>query len=674
MGGFARPVVIKRILPELALETHFVRMFIDEARLSALLDHPNIVQVQDFGVIDGTYFIAMEYIEGITLHHFNRYYNHRRPVPPDAAAYVMHQVCLGLEYAHSLTRDGLALGLVHRDISPSNIMISGHGVVKLLDFGIAKAVEVIDREETRTGTLKGKWSYMSPEQVMGEPATPKSDIFSGGIVFWEMLTGRRLFKDKTDFLTLSKVVQAKVPPVTAFRKDLPKIFDVICAKALARRAKDRYQSADQMASHLENYLTWNPYTSTKLSAIVAPIMAERSRARVEEITTGSDEEGSRRKESSAPSHSSVSAPAGTNPSPVPLDDGEDDADAAAPTAVPGPSLLLPPEETTSTVSEQQGLSGTLVDPLEDSARPTGTAEAELPFFHSPEKVKTDETLVAGVPAPVAEEGEPADLSGTLASRTLAKVMFHAHVERETGLLVLRGREGLGKHARLIEKLQRLREQIEFPDGVPDQPRPTRAIQLMIHCAEGKPHLASAVRTEEAFVAHLIGKGVLAEEPVWDMLQLHPQRKPIAALLASGALTALQVSRYLITFIQDNVLDTFSWTEGDYAFYRGRDCPVQAFPTGLDAMRMIVKGVARIEEPILENYCSRLIGRRLGIVSSPPVPIEKFNPNPMLLEAYFHMNSSPTFDEVLAACLRFGEPVDVKRAVFLLIECELAHAV
>ncbi len=301
MGGFVRPVVIKRILPELATEAHFVKMFVEEARLSALLDHPNIVQIHDFGVLDNQYFIAMEFIEGIPLHRFIRYYSRARCVPPEAAAFIIQQVCVGLHYAHSLTKDGQPLGLVHRDVSPANIMISSHGAVKLLDFGIAKAVDVIDREETRTGTLKGKWSYMAPEQVVGEPITSRSDIFATGIVFWELATGRRLFKAKTDYLTLSNVVQAKAPPVTAFRPELPKLFDTVCGRALARRPDARFHDAEEMADQLEGFLAQNPFSSSKLATMVAEVLAQQ-----EPVTAAKESE----EEKTAPSASESSSAVG----------------------------------------------------------------------------------------------------------------------------------------------------------------------------------------------------------------------------------------------------------------------------------------------------------------------------------------------------------------------------
>ena len=271
VGGIERQLVIKRILPELSRQEQFIQMFIEEAKLSARLEHPNIVQIHDFGLVDERYFIAMEYIEGVTLLKFIRHFGRRQGISAGAAAFIAHQVCTGLYYAHHLSRSGRKLGLVHRDISPANVMLAVDGQVKVLDFGIAKAVDVIESEETRSGTIKGKWSYMSPEQVEGQPVTSQSDIFSAGIVLWEMLTGRRLFKAKTDYLTLTNVVRARVPPVTYFRPEVPQAFDAICQRALARDIRERYATADEMACDLELILEGIPFGAADLATMVGPL-------------------------------------------------------------------------------------------------------------------------------------------------------------------------------------------------------------------------------------------------------------------------------------------------------------------------------------------------------------------------------------------------------------------
>jgi serine/threonine protein kinase len=178
-AGFERPVVIKRILPHLAEDPEFAEMFIHEARMSARLSHPNVVQVFELGEFDGEYFIAMEYLRGHDLLRLVRAQMARgTPMDPGLAAAIMRDVCRALAYVHTLTDErGAPLGLVHRDISPSNVMVGFDGVVKLLDFGIAKALSASD-QKTRTGVLKGKFSYMSPEQAEGSPLDHRSDLFS----------------------------------------------------------------------------------------------------------------------------------------------------------------------------------------------------------------------------------------------------------------------------------------------------------------------------------------------------------------------------------------------------------------------------------------------------------------------------------------------------------------
>ncbi len=270
-NGFVRPVVIKQILPQFVTNEDFGKIFIEKVKRSALLNHPNIVQIQDFGTIDRTFFFAMEYIEGITLENLMDSYGLDQPIPPPAAAYIMQGICQGLGYAHSLPRNGKPM-LIHRDVSPNHIMISANGVVKLLDFGMD---ECLDREGMGGRTYKGKYSYISPEQAVGQPATPRSDIFSAGIVFWELLTGRRLFKAQTDYLTLCNVVRTQVPPPSAFRSDLPPIFNAICRRALARKPNDRFATAKEMAEQLGYYLEENPCSAAKLAEIVGIARGER---------------------------------------------------------------------------------------------------------------------------------------------------------------------------------------------------------------------------------------------------------------------------------------------------------------------------------------------------------------------------------------------------------------
>ena len=211
--GFQRQLVIKRMLPHLSQDRAFVRMFVDEAKLCGLLSHPNLVQIFEFGAIEDSFFIAMEHVNGQTMSAVRAKLHELGQVAPVAATLdIVRQVCLGLNYAHSLqSASGQPLGIIHRDISPSNLIVSFHGAVKILDFGIARVTEELRETHTQAGTMKGKVSYMSPEQIRMEPVDSRSDIFAVGVVLHEFLTGRRLFKATNEYNGARMVLEAPVP-------------------------------------------------------------------------------------------------------------------------------------------------------------------------------------------------------------------------------------------------------------------------------------------------------------------------------------------------------------------------------------------------------------------------------------------------------------------------------
>jgi serine/threonine protein kinase len=251
-AGFSRTLVIKRILPHLVEDEHFVQMFVAEARLSARLNHTNIVQVFELGDVEGEFYLAMEYVHGRDLVNTVRAQLLRGMPMPGMAAFAVREVCRALAYAHGLTDDqGQPLRLIHRDVSPSNVMISFDGAVKLLDFGIAKALADANENKTVTGTLKGKFGYMSPEQVEGKDIDHRADLFAAGVVLHEVLTGKRLFKGGSDLQTIAMVRDAKVEPPSASNPSVPPELDAICLKALARDPDDRWRGCDEMAAALD---------------------------------------------------------------------------------------------------------------------------------------------------------------------------------------------------------------------------------------------------------------------------------------------------------------------------------------------------------------------------------------------------------------------------------------
>jgi serine/threonine-protein kinase len=254
MQGFRKNIAIKRILPALTQNKKFVAMFLDEARLSLSLQHANVVQVFDIGHSEDTYFIVMEYVDGVDLKaliEWRRRLGKRLPIA--VTLNIINEICKGLAYAHELVNPetGRPVGIVHRDISPPNVLISRQGEVKLADFGLAKATSQL--ESTEPGVVKGKMSYLSPEAARGEEVDSRADIFSVGILLYELLTGKRLFYGETDYQTVELVRNANVPPIRAQNPDVEQELEDVVRKALARKVEDRFQSATDLQEELAKY-------------------------------------------------------------------------------------------------------------------------------------------------------------------------------------------------------------------------------------------------------------------------------------------------------------------------------------------------------------------------------------------------------------------------------------
>ena len=290
-GGFENLVVIKRILDHLGENEEFVEMFIDEAKISVALQHPNIIRIYDFGKLLDNYFIAMECVHGKDVRNILRKLSHqRRFLPLEYAAFIAFEACKGLEYAHRKSdMQGEAFGIVHRDISPSNILVAYEGGVKIADFGIAKAES--NSYATQAGVLKGKFEYMSPEQAVGKELDYRSDLFSLGIVMHEMITGRRLFKCDNEMETLQKIRDVAVERPMEANPRVPLELDRIVMKCLARDRDERYQSARQIGDDLRAYLSpSNPDAIRSAAArFMHELFSEEMKGELQRI-----EEGSRR--------------------------------------------------------------------------------------------------------------------------------------------------------------------------------------------------------------------------------------------------------------------------------------------------------------------------------------------------------------------------------------------
>ncbi len=260
MEGFEKIVVLKRIRPHLGDQKSFVRMFLNEAKLAAQLTHPNIIQIHDLGKVGDTYFIAMEYLFGRDMRRvIPKAGEQGIPFPVVYACKIASQVLEGLYYAHQKADlHGQPLGIVHRDVTPENIFVSFDGGVKVLDFGIAKAANQV--EMTRAGEVKGKLSYMSPEQCRGKPLDHRSDIFSLGVVLYEWVTGFKLFTGESDVAVLKSITDGKIYRPSYFKQDVPEAVESILMRALEKDPAQRYQSAWEMQYDLDKFLANNEFT------------------------------------------------------------------------------------------------------------------------------------------------------------------------------------------------------------------------------------------------------------------------------------------------------------------------------------------------------------------------------------------------------------------------------
>jgi serine/threonine-protein kinase len=310
--GFSRTVAIKVLHPHHAKDPEFVRMFLDEARLAARIRHPNVVATLDVAVHDQELFLVMEYVHGETLAHLLRRTEERgQEVPPRVAAAILIDLLEGLHAAHDAKDElGTPLAIVHRDVSPQNLMVGRDGTARVLDFGVAKAASRV--QSTRDGHVKGKFAYMAPEQVMRHHLDRRVDIFAASIVLWEALTGKRLFAADDPAAAVARIMGDVIVPPSALRAGLPEALDAVVLKGLARDREDRFATASEMARALESAL--EPVRSTAVAEWVRATAEDRMSARAERVATIE-------REAEPPSPARVSTPA-TEMFPVSLNAGD----------------------------------------------------------------------------------------------------------------------------------------------------------------------------------------------------------------------------------------------------------------------------------------------------------------------------------------------------------------
>ncbi len=573
--GFEKTVALKRILPELAQDHDFVAMFVDEARVSARLCHPNVVQVFDFGEDAGELYMAMEYVEGTTVAKLVRAAASQDvPLPLEVVLHVTLSVLRALEHAHGMRgEEGRPLGLVHRDVSPGNMLVARGGEVKLTDFGIVRAAELERR--TNVGQVKGKLGYMSPEQVLGKHLDPRSDLFTLGIVLAELLTRTPLFGSGNEITVLERIRDGDLSAFERSARDVPDDVRRLVYRALAPSPVDRFASAAAFAEAVEE-------------------IVRRRRLRL------------------APSGlSKIARTLGLLPDPVPEADEVSRRRTIAPGKLEGRESTIPPpaldDPFDPTVPDYQAelAPGEVVGPitfarvvelLVTGRLPSRTrlsragspfrelvAYPEMKRFASSPALKWDEVALADERRAV-----------RLDRRTLPQLLFRVAMLRETGLLLVRHEPDPTGHA-LVEK----RKKVYFVDGVPEfvastDPKELLGEQLILHGTVLRMEIDRALSVLPRF------GGRLGD-----------------ALVGLGVLRPVELFRAIFDQVESRFLELFQWTEGTIVFVRGVRSHEETVPLGFCTTDLVARGVrAHYTQEETAHFLSNVPGR---IAPSPRPP-------------------------------------------------------
>jgi serine/threonine-protein kinase len=668
--GFEKILVIKRILPHLASDKTFMSMFIDEAKLTAQLTHPKIVQILDFGAVAGKYFIALEFIDGFDALALLRTCAQKRVrLPLSLTSFIAIELLEALDYAHNARdMEGNPMRLVHRDISPSNVFISKGGDVKLGDFGIARAE---DREsKTQAGTLKGKYGYMSPEQVVGTTMDARSDLFAVGVVLAEMFMGRRLFTAPNDLDVLLMVRDGHLDRLDRFGHDLPPALDRIVRRALKKDPEQRYPSAAEFRDDLSEYLfsTGKRVGPTDLRHFIADLFDDRAEA------TSRLAQQARKLPEAREGVAVAPEPAGGAGAPAAVGPARRDAvQAALPTrrlasdestadlhleveaALAGLPGKAAPGNSDHQVMRSPGgtaLGQALAQPLavvdldqwvNDAERSSvrGTGWTPLPQgatggpARSRPSTRSDVgRFVSGAPP------RPPDSAGDVSVITPMRILSDLAVAQETGLL----RFELAGQAKEL------------------------------YLAGGAPESVNSSLPSDRFGEYLVTKGVLTTADLDRALATLPEYagKLGDTLVGLGMLKPLDVFRLLSQQVRDRVIDVFSWTEGTFAFYRGVTNPQESFPLGLDMFEILGAGVLNLAYELLERRFASLLDSSVSRTGRERIVPEAFRLGPTPREVLEMLDGQRSLRAWMSHFTATEELLTFLRALYLLTETDLAQ--
>lgn len=633
-------LAIKRILPQLARDSRFLAMFCDEARICASLSHPNIVQVVDFGEQDGELYMVMEYVDGVSCAKLLRSVAARSQQFPLASAFfIAHEVLSGLDFVHSaLDEQGRPLGLVHRDVSPGNILIGRSGEVKLTDFGIVRSEFVARR--TYPGELKGKLGYMAPEQVIGEDVSPRTDLFTVGIVLAEMLLTRPLFSGQNEIEILTRIHDADLRVLRSYGGHLPPVIHDLLHTALAREPSERFGSAEVFLEALRSVASdcgvsigdeefmpwlWN-------LGIIPSQSGTREAVRQVEPLPKAGRDVIRRARAAAVSLARAGDTGPTVPPPT-----------ALPRTAPSTYQLLTQH-------------GACIGPMKLSELLEMMMTGRVAMDALVSENGRDFQPLGGLPELAAYANHPgyrfrdnladqAAWSRRVERRTLPSLLYRITAARETGLLVARA--------------GRREKRLFFKAGEPRFVSSTDRSELLgARLIEAR--LVTAAQVEEALLASA----------------LRGDRRLGESMVVAGAISATDLVRALVEQLEAAIVELGTWNEGELWFVRGQDCPdsvPRAVHSGVELVTRAVRGgysgseLVQLLAHVYKQPVRRSAGAALGVaalgLSSPE------------LEAMERAPSAPTIERLVGQVAAAGAAArdDALRAVFIGLSCGLLEA-
>ena len=670
--GFQKTVVIKRILPHLAKDDHFTSMFISEAKLTAQLVHPKIAQTYELGTEADQLFIAMEYVDGLDVLAVLRELAHRRTrLAQETCVYITKEVLDALDFAHKISDpEGEPLHIVHRDISPSNVVLSRRGAVKLVDFGIAHAVA--NEHKTRAGTLKGKYGYMSPEQVLGKPISPRSDLFSTGILLAEMLMGRRLFAAAAELDVLLMVRDVNLGRLERYGKHIDPGLRKLLVRAMRKEPEDRFVDAAAFRDALDEWLFENR------RRIGASHVAELVESLYESALARRRETLAIERAAFAPPIPGIKPLAETPPADLAVVEMQDEPS--------GPEIELseelPPDELALT---------NRIPSLADRPK---TVPTEIELASTPDSVEVElsvryPTIEAAVAAAVPLEPDPASKDFDDAEVDSAPNMPDGRVSRRMPTV-----------QEIADAARPAPPELIALDAEPDERgnlTDTPAVSLIIDRAQsratgllvasygptrkdifirdGVPEFVSSNVAGELFGAYLVKEGIIAEGELDMALAMMPHygSKLGDALIGLGLVKPLEVFRHLTRQVRSRIIDVCTWEKGEYTWFDGRTSSAEAFPLDLDPYEVAGAGAMSLSDSFIDEWAEANASLTPRSAKHGRLVPEAFKLGSELRDTYNSLTGRRTVSDLAGRYSRVNERRDFLRRLFLLLAARLAHA-